>query len=211
MNLKESFRYQSFYNTLLGNAKYSITDRNHALKVIKTHLKNKANPDAEDIIEVSEQDFVENDAVIEFMCWLIIEREKLTKAIFDAKSSLSFCLDAAVEANKFRQTVNESIKTMLQYSAKKITDHGRDYKFNVEGNQTPYIYDVEVSFEEAFTRDTAKKVMKDTISVADNISALIDAAMVNTTVDYTPVFDVNDTFEDVMSEFVNNIKDNINN
>lgn len=43
------------------------------------------------------------------------------------------------------------------------------------------------------------------ITAADKTSAEIDSAMINTVVDYNPVFDVNDSFEDVMSEFIENV------
>lgn len=207
MNLKESFRYQNFLDGKLNDARYSIADRTHALKVTKVHLKKKANPDAEDITEVVEvEEFIPNDDVIAFMCWLVAERQKLTEAICVAKASLSFSLDAAIEANKFRQYTASAVKGMLKYTPSKKTEQGRDYKFNVEGNQTPYYYDIETSFEEAFTRDSAKKVVRDMITAADKTSAEIDSAMINTVVDYTPVFDVNDSFEDVMAEFIAKIK-----
>lgn len=207
MNLKESFRYQNFLDGKLNDARYSIGDRNHALKVTKLHLKKKANPDAEDITEVVEvEEFIPNDDVIAFMCWLVEERQKLTEAICAAKASLGFSLDAAIEANKFRQYTASAVKGMLKYTPSKKTEQGRDYKFNVEGNQTPYYYDIETSFEEAFTRDSAKKVVRDMITAADKTSAEIDSAMINTVVDYTPVFDVNDSFEDVMAEFIAKIK-----
>ena len=207
MNLKESFRYQNFLDGKLNDARYSIGDRNHALKVTKLHLKKKANPDAEDITEVVEvEEFIPNDDVIAFMCWLVEERQKLTEAICAAKASLGFSLDAAIEANKFRQYTASAVKGMLKYTPSKKTEQGRDYKFNVEGNQTPYYYDIETSFEEAFTRDSAKKVVRDMITAADKTSAEIDSVMINTVVDYTPVFDVNDSFEDVMAEFIAKIK-----
>ena len=207
MNLKESFRYQNFLDGKLNDARYSIADRTHALKVTKVHLKKKANPDAEDITEVVEvEEFIPNDDVIAFMCWLVAERQKLTEAICAAKVSLGFSLDAAIEANKFRQYTASAVKGMLKYTPSKKTEQGRDYKFNVEGNQTPYYYDIETSFEEAFTRDSAKKVVRDMITAADKTSAEIDSAMINTVVDYTPVFDVNDSFEDVMAEFIAKIK-----
>ena len=44
--------------------------------------------------------------------------------------------------------------------------------------------------------------MKEIISEADKTSSEIDAAKVNTKVEYTPVLDVNDSFEDVMNAFL---------
>lgn len=203
MNLKESFRYQNFLDMMMRAASASIQQRDHCLKVTKTHLRNKANPDASDVTETVEGEvFFANDDVVAFMAWLVQEREKLTTAIGAAKASIGFDIDAAIETNKFRQTVNGSIKNMLRYTPTKRVEQGRDYKFNVEGNQTPYIYEIEVVSEEAYDKTGAKTLMREMISKADEVSAAIDAAMINTKVAYEPVFDVNETFDDVMTDFL---------
>lgn len=203
MNLKESFRYQNFLDMMMRAASASIQQRDHCLKVTKTHLRSKANPDASDVTETVEGEvFFANDDVVAFMAWLVKEREKLTTAIGAAKASIGFDIDAAIETNKFRQTVNGSIKNMLRYTPTKRVEQGRDYKFNVEGNQTPYIYEIEVVSEEAYDKTGAKTLMREMISKADGVSAAIDAAMINTKVDYEPVFDVNETFDDVMTDFL---------
>lgn len=203
MNLKESFRYQNFLDMMMRAASASIQQRDHCLKVTKTHLRSKANPDASDVTETVEGEvFFANDDVVAFMAWLVKEREKLTIAIGAAKASIGFDIDAAIETNKFRQTVNGSIKNMLRYTPTKRVEQGRDYKFNVEGNQTPYIYEIEVVSEEAYDKTGAKTLMREMISKADEVSAAIDAAMINTKVDYEPVFDVNETFDDVMTDFL---------
>lgn len=203
MNLKESFRYQNFLDMMMRAASASIQQRDHCLKVTKTHLRNKANPDASDVTETVEGEvFFANDDVVAFMAWLVQEREKLTTAIGAAKASIGFDIDAAIETNKFRQTVNSSIKSMLRYTPTKRVEQGRDYKFNVEGNQTPYIYEIEVVSEEAYDKTGAKTLMREMISKADEVSAAIDAAMINTKVAYEPVFDVNETFDDVMTDFL---------
>lgn len=203
MNLKESFRYQNFLDMMMRAASASIQQRDHCLKVTKTHLRSKANPDASDVTETVEGEvFFANDDVVAFMAWLVKEREKLTTAIGAAKASIGFDIDAAIETNKFRQTVNSSIKSMLRYTPTKRVEQGRDYKFNVEGNQTPYIYEIEVVSEETYDKTGAKTLMREMISKADEVSAAIDAAMINTKVDYEPVFDVNETFDDVMTDFL---------
>jgi len=188
---------------MMRAASASIQQRDHCLKVTKTHLRSKANPDASDVTETVEGEvFFANDDVVAFMAWLVKEREKLTTAIGAAKASIGFDIDAAIETNKFRQTVNGSIKNMLRYTPTKRVEQGRDYKFNVEGNQTPYIYEIEVVSEEAYDKTGAKTLMREMISKADEVSAAIDAAMINTKVDYEPVFDVNETFDDVMTDFL---------
>ena len=106
MNLKESFRYQNFLENMLAYAGNSLTDREHSLTITKNHLRKKANAEAEDMMEtVDVGEFFKNDDVLKFMTMLVEERSKLTNAIGKAKASIGFDLDAAIETNKFRQTV----------------------------------------------------------------------------------------------------------
>ena len=203
MNLKESFRYQNFLENMLAYAGNSLTDREHSLTITKKHLRKKANAEAEDMMEtVDVGEFFKNDDVLKFMTMLVEERSKLTNAIGKAKASIGFDLDAAIETNKFRQTVANRVKTMLRFTASKRTERGTDYKFKVEGNQTQYYYDIEVKANEAFDRSVAKDTMRKLILEADKVSAEIDSAMINTMVEYDAPFNVNDSFEDVMTDFL---------
>ena len=183
MNLKEAFRYQNFLDRVFGAAAISIQVRDHCLTQTREHLCNKVNPDADDFREEvkTEEEFFQNDDVIRAMRFLIGEKEKLSIAINKAKKSIDLDIDAATAVNKYRQKLNGSI---------------------VAGDPVDYKYDVKVTSEEAYDRDSAKKTMKEIISEADKISSEIDAAKVNTEVEYTPVFDVNDSFEDVMNTFL---------
>lgn len=203
MNLKESFRYQNFLSSMINEAGASLTAPSHCLTTTKNHLRNKVNDGAADMQEtVDVGEFPANDSVLDFMLFLIGEREKLTTAIGTAKASIGFDLDAAVETNKSRQQACRSINGMLRFKASKRTEKGTDYKFNAEGNQTTYYYDVEVATAEAFDRAKAKNAVRNLISKADETSAAIDSAMINTHVEYEPPFNVNDAFEDVMAEFL---------
>lgn len=207
MNLKESFRYQSFIGVLADNARRSIEDSEHCYKITKKHLRSVANSDANDEEEVVEVDeFFHNDDVLDFLRFIVGERAKLTKAIDNAKKSLEFDIDAAVETNKMRQATHNSIRRMLRATPNKRTETGFDYKFNVEGNQTSYRYNIEVVKELNFDADKAKKLMKELIAEADEASTKIDEAMITTKVDYEPPFDVNDSFEDVMEIFLESVK-----
>lgn len=204
MNLKESFRYQNFLDSMLGYAVRSISISTHCLTVTKTHLRNKANPEVSDVKEVVEvEKFFKNDDVLAFMNLLVEEKVALTQKISEAKASIAeLDLDAAIESNKFRQQVSSAIRAMLKHVPRKTIEQGRDYKFNVEGNQTPYYYDIEVESVEAYDKDAAKGLMRDMIATADTNSTLIDAALINTKVDYEPKFDVNNSFEDAMEFFL---------
>ena len=203
MNLKESFRYQKFLDGLMVNAGSYLQHPYHCLETTKVHLRHAVNPDAEDMTEVVDDgEFVSSDTVLAFMAHLVDEREKLSIAIGAAKASIGFDMDAAIETNKFRQSLNGSIRKMLRFvgTKKKGTEMG--YKFDINGQQVPYRYDVEVTTTERYDKEAAKTMMRETIAKADEVSAAIDAALINTTVAYEPPYDVNESFDDVLETFV---------
>ena len=204
MNLKEAFRYQNFLDRIFGAACISIEKRDHCLTQTRNHLYNKVNPDMENVKEEvkTEEDFFANDDVIQAMLFLIEEKEKLSIAINKAKKSIDMDIDAAVSVNKYRQLLNKSVAFMMRLNPCTRIETGIAQKFNSTGDPVDYKYDVEVTSVEAYDRKAAKKIMKEVISEADKTSAAIDFVKVNTTVDYTPVFDVNDSFEDVMNTFL---------
>lgn len=203
MNLKESFRYQKFLDGLMMNAGNYLQNPYHCLQTTKVHQRHAVNPDVEDVTEiVDDGEFVPADTVMAFMAHLVEEREKLSIAIGTAKASIGFDMDAAIETNKFRQSLNGSIRKMLRFvgTKKKGTEIG--YKFDINGQQVSYRYETEVTTEERYDKDAAKAMMRETIAKADEVSAAIDAALINTTVAYEPPYDVNESFDDVLEAFV---------
>lgn len=206
MNIKEAFRYQKFLERLMDEAGQSLCTYGHMLATTKKHCIKEANSDAEDKTEtVDEGVFFKNDDVIKFMQRVIDERTALTRAINKAKRNLAGPIDdmdAANETNRFRREAASRIKSMLKTKAGKKIERGTGYKFNAEGAQMPYFYNIEVETKENFDRPAAKKVMQELLKAADATSAALDEVQVNTSVDYNAPWDVNDSFEDVMTEFV---------
>ena len=202
MNLKESFRYQKFLDGLMMNAGSYLQNPYYCLQTTKVHQRHAVNPDVDDVTEVVDDgEFVPADTVMTFMAHLVDEREKLSIAIGAAKASIGFDMDAAIETNKFRQSLNGSIRKMLRFvgTKKKGTEIG--YKFDINGQQVSYRYETEVTTEERYDKDAAKALMRETIAKADEVSAAIDAALINTTVAYEPPYDVNEPFDDVLEAF----------
>jgi len=98
---------------------------------------------------------------------------------------------------------------MNTFTASKRAEPGRDYKFNAEGNQVSYLYDIDVTTTESYNREYSKNIVREMVSKSDEISTMIDSVMINQEVDYDPPFNVNDDFEDVMKLFCS--ADNNNN
>lgn len=202
MNLKESFRYQNFLDNLMEQAELSIGKREHCLRATRTHLKSAVNPDASDLTDTTEiGEFTPNDTVINFMIFILGEKQRLSEAIVKAKNSAKINIDSAVETNRFRQRLATSIKMMLNNSSYKQVEQGRDYKFNAEGNQVPYFYSIEAVYEELYDRGFAKDIIKKISSRSDIISSEIDEVLINTKVEFDNFFDMNDDFEDAIKVF----------
>ena len=205
MNLKEAFRYETYIDKLIDRIPRYFIDLDRVFKTTRLHKKSLANPEAVDVVEESEPLAFpySNDDIIRFAVWLIGEKEKLMLAVGKAKTECGMDIDAAIGTNKLRQMVFNSIRSMLDFKASKVTTRDSDYKFNVEGNQVSYYYEVEVDKKENFDREADKSIMRGLITKADEVSAAIDSAIVNTKVEYEPLFDVNESFEDAAEVFFN--------
>ena len=202
MNLKEAFRYQSYLDRIMSRACSSIIRPEHCILTKRLHKKSEVNPEDADIEEVVDVDeFVENDIVVSFIENLIEQKEMLSIAIGNAKRGLPQDVDAEIEANKFRRKAVSALKYMLENKPKKSKSNGTGYRFNVEGNQVPYTYVIETTGEELFNRKADKAMARRLATDADKISETIDSYMVNTEVFYTPPFDVDEDYEDVIADY----------
>ena len=209
MNLKEAFRYQNYINGVLADAVCSLRDPRHSTKVTKTHLRSKVDSNLSDIVEVVDPgyDFFKNDDVIGFLDFLTIEKESLLIAIGKAKASIGFDLDAEINSNKFRREVASQIATMLKScGSNKRNEKGIGYRFNSDGEQVQYYYDVEVETIDAFDRAGAKDLVRRMSGACDRVSTEIESKMINTNVNFKPAFDVNDSFEDTMERYLKEVK-----
>lgn len=212
MNMKEAFRYQSFLSTLMSEATNALTKSDVALSTVRTHLMHKANPDVEDAVEPAEaaEPQMAPDKILEFISQLIAERGKLSRAVSKAKAALiesGTDIDADTEVNKFRRAAARSTQTMLQMKPSKRVERGTSYKFNAEGIQSPYHYDIDVTTTERFTRERAKVIRLNLLADADKTSAGIDSTMITTQVDYEAPWGINESFEDIFAAFVAKVED----
>ena len=134
----------------------------------------------------------------EFLLFLLDEREKLSAAIHQAKVSLPLGagLDGEVSLNGKRQEIATLLRHMagLRNGEVLISNGGVGYRFNNEGNQVSYRCDVKRVTTINFDRNKIRKMCADLSKKSDETSAALDAALVNTPVEYETPFDVNETF-----------------
>lgn len=206
MNLKEAFRFQNKLESLIMDTENILDDKDCVTLTKRTYLYKKANPDAENetvtIIPDTEY-YRQLNEMIDFAVYLVDQREKLSEAINKAKRGLPLDLDGEVSLNRYRQRLSETFRRMARIKSREVTETngGVGYRFNNEGNQVAYKCDVERVTTINFNRNTVRKYAAQLSEKADNASLEIDRCMINYEVDYQPVFDVNDSFDEVFEKF----------
>lgn len=205
MNLKEAFRYQKFLTGLYLSIDSYLTRPGNAVTTIKHHMPSKVLEEKQDFDE-EVTDHAKKYQVSDVLALLdivMIEKEIVTTAIAKAKRALDTDLDAELEINRFRQSVARTFSNLLARNAeKKVVQKEQGYVFNVEGNQVPFYYDVEVETTEDFDRDAVNQSRRDYSGEADASSTGIDELMLRADVAFVPHFNVNDKFDDVMETFL---------
>ena len=208
MNLKEAFRFQNKLQSMMDEAQSILGSTANITKVQNTYLRKKVMTEAENetTIDAPATEYSEQITLVaEFLLHLLSEREKLSVAIFHAKAGLDLPagLDGEVSLNSKRQEVAGLFRRMagLRSSEVLISNGGTGYRFNNEGNQVSYRCDVKRVTTINFDRNKIRKMCGDLSKKADEVSAALDSVMVNTQVEYTVPFDVNDTFAEAFEAF----------
>lgn len=214
MSIKEACRYQNFLESNIRSLTFYINNVSNAVRIKELHLKSKSNSKVED---------EEKDMTIErqFDCsvvdisylikQLIEEKLKLSLAIDDAKKNLklnwmengvNLTLDSAIEYAKKIRDLSNNLKSLVNLKSQKSNKVDRAYTFNAEGNQTSYIYDVEVETEIDFDRTVAVKLYKSLLDKADTLSSEIEKGMLTDSVNYEPLYSVHDSLNEIVEAYI---------
>ena len=205
MYLKEAFRYQNFLNRMIEQTTSHLSSRNFVTKTTQEHMRKKANAEAEDetVEVVVDRPFeCTNNQLVSLLEHLMDEKEKLTYAISAAKASSAIDIDAELANNRVRQKAAYVLSEMSKIRPSESVIRGIGYKFNDEGNQVPYNYDIKQVTQIDFDRNKARSKSRSMTAKADEVSASIDKVMVELEVKYDPEYSVNDSYVDVVEQFV---------
>ena len=213
MVLKESFTYQNVLTRFVDKAYMYLSNKDNITIKKQTHLKSKSYKDGEDedlvVNEKKGEVVIENNTMIAFIEKLMEEKIALVEAIASAKRTASEDFDALIESNKVRQRVSSVFKSMSALQSSEREFEGSAYAWNQEGNQTPYRYPIKEVTTIDFDRNETKKHFKAITSAADETSTKIDNLMASLVVEFTPTFDVHDTFEDAYEKFAISINKDV--
>lgn len=206
MNLKEAFRFQNKLQALMHEAQSILDDSRNICKTETTYLRQKVMAEAENetTVDVAPSEYANRiDKVVEFMLHLLTEQETLAKRIHDAKAALEIDMDAEVSLNSRRQRIAATLRRMadIRNSEQTLANGGVGYRFNTDGNQVSYRCDVKKVTTINYNRNAVRAKVAALNKKSDDISAKLDACMVNSKVDYEAPFDVNDSFATVFEAF----------
>lgn len=207
MNLKDAFRAQNKLQALMDEAGDILQDRGNTLKVTTTHLRSKVMPEAQDAVteDAAPSEYAEHiNQVAAFLMAMLAEREKLSAAIHDAKLKLPLDMDSETGLNRARQDLAGIFRRMavLRSSEVVLSNGGSGYRFNGEGNQVSYRCDAKRVTTISFDRNKIRGIATELGRRADEVSAKLDQCLVNTAVDYTLPFQMNDSFDVILSDFI---------
>ena len=201
MNLKESYRYANYLDNLLSTAYTYLRNKGFVTTTVEEHLRKQSNPDVEnETIEVQKPFDVEfkPNQVIDFVVRVLNEKDKLSDAIAEAKSTTEINIDNAISMNKKKQGFVSVLNGIADIKPSETKTTSKSYKFDINGEQKPYVYDVNrktsIDFDRTDVRNLIKKYLKET----DEISAKLDLIEITTQVDFVPAFDVNSKFEELV-------------
>ena len=201
MNLKESYRYSKFLDTLLEASYAFLNDKSFVTTTTEKHLRSKTYSEAQDetlVVKKPDVDF-DTNRLIDFVVEVLDERDRLLEAIALAKSKTEFNIDNAISMNKKKQSVARLFTKMAGIKPSESVSRGTGYRFNNEMNQVPYYYDIEKITEIDYNRNDVRNLAKKYFTQADEISSKIDAIEINTEVPFTCKWDVNDSFDNIVA------------
>lgn len=209
MLLKETFRYQNFLTTLIDNALAYVNDKNNVTTTTQTHKRSQSNPNATDevITVVVDRDYnwsVED--ILGFIDFVINEKSELSDEIASVKNQTSNNIDTMLSKNKSIQRVLDSLK----YGNSRIKEsnkisRGNGFLINVNGDQVPYYYDIEEKITLDFDRNEVNNFIKKLKTKADANSLEVEKLNVTLDVGFIPYFNVTDTFEECVNDYLINV------
>lgn len=207
MNLKDAFRVQNKLQSVMSEAMDILEDHRNIVKVKTTHLRSRVMDDVQDVIveENAPSEYAGHaNEIAAFLMTMMEEREKLSQAIRNAKGKLTLDLDSEVGLNRQRQALARVFRgmTTLRNSEKIITDGGTGYRFNGEGNQVLYRCDAKQVVTIDFDRNKIRALASSLGQKSDALSMEMDKCLVNTEVDYALPFDLNDSFDTILTDFM---------
>lgn len=203
ITLKKSFELQNYLKSLFDESLSLLGYSDNVTISTQEHMRKKVYSEAEDEIIIKPKhmnyDFSIND-LINFVCTVQIEMEKLTVAINRAKHQDKKDFDGMITINNRKRELLHRLLEMANIKSKENIFSGRSVKFNEEGNQVTYCYDIKEVTTIDFDRNKVKSIVGKLRKELDEVSTAIDVMQLETMVDFESKFEIGDNLEDCITK-----------
>ncbi len=202
---------QNKLQTLVLETQDILEDPTNVTIVRRTNLRHAVMPEMEDEVQVDvpKSEFAEHiTELTRFLMWLLEQQSNLAAGIRKAKNQLPIDMDNEISLNKQRQCMAGVLRRMAALRSREIImpNGGTGYRFNADGNQVSFRCDVKKVMSINFDRNVVQKQLDRLNRKSDEVSAELDRCLINSTVEYQPLFDVNSTFADVFRQFLGEVE-----
>lgn len=214
-SLKECARYANFVERMIGEMQSVIRGKITAnvFETTELHKKSSANKDFLDETLTTEYENV-YDLTVEQASNLVLkllnEKLALSNAINNGKKFMEIeingvktGIDTALEYTKAIRNVSSNFYghlILMKDTKKREMTNG--FMINVEGNQVGFRYEVEKETKIKFDKSLINSQNKFLKALSDEVSIKVDEMMSADKIEFTPIFNYLDTFE----EFLENNK-----
>lgn len=207
ITLKKSFELQNYLGGLFEDALRILAYTDNITTTEQKHMRKKAYSDAENETIIKPKNNEYSFTVIElvdFAAAIQTEINRLTTAINIAKHSGENDFDGMIAINNSKRKLLSRLESMADIKPKTVTKTGQAYKFNGEGNQVAYTYDIEEVTTIDFDRNQIKAIVRRLRKELEEFSTAIDTMQLTTMVDFETIYEIGDKLEDAVDKFKEN-------
>lgn len=207
ITLKKSFELQNYLKNLYDSALIMLGQVDNITTTTQEHMRKKAYDAAEDetIIKPKRADFTYNVMdLVDFASEVQSEINMLTIAINQAKHSSVRDFDSMIAINNSKRRLLSRLNYMAAIKPSENIKSGQAWKFNGEGNQVAYSYDIKEITTIDFDRNAVKAIISRLRKETDDFSTAIDEMQLNTQVDFDTIYEIGDNLEDAVEKYLSN-------
>lgn len=218
ISLKEAFRTLTYIDNTVRSLTSYLSNKNNSISVKEQHLKQKSNPEAKDeeldVTTIREYSSASTVDILYLIKNLIAEKTKLEISVENAKRNIkienkdnkNLSLDSAISNAKQSRNLANVLNTLINIKSEETKRNGQGFRFNLNLEETPYRYEINVIKTIDFDRNIVSKNYKDLLSIADNLSIEIEKSMMQEIVEYEFPYSVHDSVADVVEQYLDSIK-----
>lgn len=205
ITLKKSFELQNYLKGLFDATLSVLAYQDNTTITKQEHMRKKVYSEGQDETvfkpKRNEYDFSIN-ALIDFACYVQDEMAGLAFAINAAKHSGVNDFDGMIAVNNQKRKLLDRMISMSNIKPRESVVRGSAYKFNADGDQVTYIYDIKEVTTIDFDRNKTKGIASRLRRELDETSTTIDRMQLSIYVMHDTVFEIGDSLEEAVEKWM---------